>query len=100
MAAALAPLLVMFGVSEWAEDTEHDQKRVEGIQNNVGSPLKKFLGYLGFDKDAEIEAIRRRNRGEQEKPVTPPPQTIILQFDGRTVAEVVNDHNARQASRN
>lgn len=101
--AAAAPLAAMAFVSDWAGDTSHDQERVAGIQEGAVSPLKKFLGYLGFDKDADIEARRAKNRAGLDtteamraQPVPP----IVLQLDGRTVAEVVNYHNAREASRN
>lgn len=64
LAAAIAPLAVIWGVSEWAADTSHDQERVEGIRNNAEKPLKSFLGWFGFDKDAEIAERYRKNRAE------------------------------------
>lgn len=56
IAAAAAPLAVMWGVKEWAEDQSNDQGRVSGIQG--------FASMLPFNRDAEIEAIRQRNRAE------------------------------------
>lgn len=64
IAIAAAPLAVMWGVKEWAEDTEHDQERVSGIQNNMAAPAKSMLSMFGFDKDAEIERRRAANRAE------------------------------------
>lgn len=92
---AVAPLAAMYGVSEWAADTSHDQQRVGGLQG-VGGALSRFLSIFGFDKEKEIEERRRKNREELDTSN----QTINIQIDGRTVASVVNDYNARQAKRN
>lgn len=56
IAAAAAPLAVMWGVKNWAEDQSHDQGRVSAIQG--------FASMLPFNRDASIEAIRQRNRAE------------------------------------
>ena len=93
---AIAPLAAIYGASEWAGETSHDQERVGGIHGAFSDPLKRFLGMFGFDKDREIEERRRKNRDELDGGG----QTINIQIDGRTVASVVNDHNARQAKRN
>jgi TP901 family phage tail tape measure protein len=93
--AAVAPLGVMYGVSEWAGDTSHDQERVGGLQG-AGGALSRFLSAFGFNKDRDIEERRRKNREELDGSK----QTINIQIDGRTVASVVNDYNARQATRN
>lgn len=65
LGVAAAPLLAMWKVADWSGDTSHDKERVEGIQNNVAEPLKAGLKTVGIDKDAEIEAIREKNRREQ-----------------------------------
>jgi hypothetical protein len=97
-AAGLAtlPLATMYGVSEWAGDTSHDQSRVSGLQSAVGNPLARFMAMIGLDKNHDIEERRRKNREELDGGN----QTINIQIDGRTVASVVNDYNARQAKRN
>lgn len=64
LSMALAPLAAIWGVSQWAQDTSHDKQRVEGIRNNAEKPLKSFLGWFGFDKDAEIAERYRKNRAE------------------------------------
>lgn len=96
---AAAPLGVMWGVSEWAGDTSNDKGRVEAAQG-AGSTLSKMLGYLGFNKDGDIEARRSKNREgldtSGERPVVIENKIIL---DGRQVAESVNEHNARNASR-
>jgi TP901 family phage tail tape measure protein len=93
---AVAPLLAMAGVSEWAGDTSHDEERVGGLKSSLGDPLSKFMNMFGFDKNRDIEERRRKNREELDGGN----QTINIQIDGRTVASVVNDYNARQAKRN
>lgn len=95
---AAAPLGVMWGVSEWAGDTSNDQGRVSALQGG-GSTLSKWLGYLGFNKDADIEARRAKNREglDTSEPVRIENKIIL---DGRQVAESVNEYNARQAGRN
>jgi len=93
---AVAPLLAMAGVSEWAGDTSHDEERVGGLKSSLGDPLSKFMNMFGFDKNHDIEERWRKNREELDGGN----QTINIQIDGRTVASVVNDYNARQAKRN
>lgn len=64
VAAAVAPLAVMYGVSEWADSTAKPgeaEKVVDRIQN---SPLSKALQFLGVNKDAEIAGRLARNRAE------------------------------------
>ncbi|WP_293766413.1 phage tail tape measure protein [uncultured Aquitalea sp.] len=93
--AATAPLAVMYGVSEWAGDTSHDNERV-GVAQSITGALQRFLSVFGFDKEKEIEELRAKSReGLEDKP-----QTINIQIDGRTVATAVNDYNSRQAKRN
>lgn len=92
---AAAPLAAMYGVTEWAGDTTHDQARVGSLQGIQGA-LSRFLSVFGFDKEKEIEALRAKSReGLEDKP-----QTINVQIDGRTIATAVNDYNSRQAKRN
>lgn len=62
IAAAAAPLAVMWGVKKWAEDTSHDEERVGGIQKNMVAPAQSMLSWFGFDKDSEIERRRASNR--------------------------------------
>lgn len=68
---AMAPLVAMYGMSEWAEDTSKDKERIESRQA-VGGALETVLGWFGFDKSADIEARRSANRaelgGEDTKP--------------------------------
>lgn len=97
--SAVAPLAVMWGISEWAEDQSHDQERVES-RRGFGGSVSKWMSYLGYNKDADIETRREKNReGLDTSGELSRPQVIQLQVDGRTLAEVVNGVNARQASR-
>lgn len=63
IAAAAAPLAVMWGVKNWAEDQSNDQGRVSGIQG--------FASMLPFNRDSAIEAIRQRNRADLGGEPTP-----------------------------
>lgn len=58
-ATAALPLTAMWGVKEWAEDTSHDQERVGVLLH-----ISKAIGSIFGDKDAEIEARRRRNQAD------------------------------------
>lgn len=64
IAAAAAPLAIMWGVKKWSEDQSHDLERVGGIQKNMMRPAEGFLSMFGFDKNADIEERRRQNRAE------------------------------------
>lgn len=68
---ALAPLVAMYGMTKWAEDTSHDKERVDSRQA-AGDALNTVLGWFGYDKNGEIEARRAANRaelgGEEAKP--------------------------------
>ena len=60
---AIAPLALMYGVSEWAGDTSNDAGRV-GVLSGISDSIKKALGVFGFNKDADIAARLERNREE------------------------------------
>ena len=63
LAAALAPLAAMWGVTKWAEDTSHDKERVQGLQDNfVTRPVNGLLSWFGIDKEAEYARRRAQNR--------------------------------------
>lgn len=98
-AASLAalPLGAMWGVSEWAGDTSHDQERVGGIQSAT-SPLKRFLSYLGLDRDGDIEARRAANR----EGLNTEPQKVEVTVDVKNgnIVAAVNEANSRLAARN
>lgn len=62
--AATAPLAVMYAATEAAGDTSKDNERAATLKDasdGLGSFLKNWFG---FDKESEIEAIRRKNREE------------------------------------
>lgn len=61
VAAAAAPLVALWAAKEWAEDTSQDQERVES-RRGIGDALNGMLGFLGFDKNAEIEQRLAANR--------------------------------------
>lgn len=46
-------------------DSERDKKSIDGLQKNIADPAKEALKKVGIDKDAEIAAIREKNRREQ-----------------------------------
>lgn len=58
LAAAMAPLLAMLKVTEWAADTTHDKERAEGIKEGAAAAAKEALKAVGVDKDAEIAKAR------------------------------------------
>ena len=58
-----APLLAMYGVSNWAGDTSNDAGRIQTL-GGISDGLKRVLGVFGFDKDASIAARREANRAE------------------------------------
>lgn len=60
---AAGPLAVMYGVTNWAEDTSNDIGRIDTI-GSVSEAIKKALEGLGFNKDAEIAARLEKNRAE------------------------------------
>lgn len=72
LAAALAPLAAMWGVTKWAEDTSHDKERVQGIQENIAKPATSMLSWFGIDKEAEYAARREKNREGLTGPVPTP----------------------------
>ncbi|MBA8735345.1 phage tail tape measure protein [Chromobacterium violaceum] len=70
IAAALAPFVAMAAVTEWAGNTDHDKERTDtlrGLSDDLAGMLKRWFG---FDKEAEIEARRKKNReGLDDSPV-------------------------------
>lgn len=60
---ATLPLALMYGVTNWAEDTSNDAGRVNAI-GGVSDTLKRVLGVFGFNKDADIAARLEKNRAE------------------------------------
>lgn len=65
LSLAMAPLIALWKAKNWAEDQKHDTERVEDIQKKAAEPAKEVLKKVGIDKDKEIEAIREKNRAEQ-----------------------------------
>jgi len=61
--AAAGPLAAIYGVSEWAGDTSHDQQRTSSLLS-VSSGLSRMLSVFGLDKESSIEARRRANRAD------------------------------------
>jgi len=59
---AAAPLLAMWGVSEWAGDTSRDKERVTGIKENASAPLEKLLSFLGLNFQDRFDAQLKKNR--------------------------------------
>lgn len=97
-AAGLAGLpLAIMGGAAWAADwTEKpgNAEKVVGFGRGLLSPVGEFMSYLGFDKGGDIEARRSKNReGLDTSSSTPANQSITINIDGRTVAEIVNSHN-------
>lgn len=58
-----APLALMAGAVQMAGDTSKDNARA-GALLGVSDAIKRALGVVGFNKDAEIAAIRARNRAD------------------------------------
>jgi putative chitinase len=58
LAAAMAPLLAMLKVTQWAADTTHDEERVEGIKEDAVKPAKEALQAVGIDSDKRVEERR------------------------------------------
>ena len=102
---AALPALAMWGVTEWAGDpndtmgsSKRDKSNVETIQG-WGSSLSKMLGYLGFNKEAEFEAIRKKNQGEVEEPTQPQVVRVEVDVKNGNIVASVNEANARNAQR-
>ena len=97
-AAGLAtlPLGAMWGVSEWADSTAQPGEAEKVVSRMQGSPLSKMLGYLGLNRDADIEARRSANREGLDS--TREVKVTVDVQNGNIVASV-NEANARDASR-
>ena len=71
LAAAMAPLLAMLKVTEWAADTSQDKERVDALNEGAAKPAKEALQTVGIDKDAEIakarEATLEKRDGDYSK---------------------------------
>lgn len=68
--AAALPLAVMYGVTEWAGNTENDQARIDAIRGNAEGPLNKLLGFIGLNFGDRAAARQAANRaGLTEEPV-------------------------------
>lgn len=86
IAAAAAPLAVMYGVTEWAGDPNDmdtnlkSASRADWMGENMAAPTNDFLSMFGFDKNADIEARRAQNRAELtgETPLVAAPQAPSL----------------------
>lgn len=87
---AVAPLVAMSVVSDWAGDTSNDKGRTQGLMG-LSDMLKSFFGDPTAASRARYEAQRAEQGGS--------PQVIQIQLDGRVVAEAVNGYNARDAQR-
>lgn len=95
---AAAPLGAMWGVSEWADSTAQPgvaEKSVSRIQN---SPLSKFMGYLGLDRSADIEARRAQNR-EGLDTSGPQKVEVVVDVKNGNIVAAVNEANSRTAGR-
>ncbi len=94
--AAAAPLAVMYGVSEWADNTAQPgeaEKVVDRIQN---SPLSKALQFLGLNKDAEIADRLARNRAELDgNNELKASININVNQEGRVTSVVTQSDNSR-----
>lgn len=62
-ALAVAPVAVMYGVTNWIDDTSNDVGRVDAI-GGISGAIKQALGMFGFNKDADIAARLEMNRAE------------------------------------
>lgn len=92
---AVAPLLAMYGLSEWAGDTSNDQGRVGAI-NAMSGPLKSLLGLFGFNKDAEHADRLARNRAELNGDNEVRGQiTVKVDQDGRVTSVTASSSNPR-----
>lgn len=89
---ALAPLAAMSWVTDWAGDTSNDKGRTQGLLS-LSDMLKQLVGDPTARSRARYEAQRAELQGNS-------PQVIQIQLDGRTIAEVVNGYNSREAARN
>lgn len=58
LAAAIAPLLALLGISNAAGDTSKDQARIDALKDGVAEPLKESLKEMGLDSDGRIAKNR------------------------------------------
>lgn len=64
LAAAVAPLAVMYAATEMAGDTSKDNTRADALKSGSEGLSDTLKRWFGFDKNGEIEARRRKNREE------------------------------------
>lgn len=86
------------GAAGYGVGTAINKTMIEGTElgDSIGRGVAKALAFFG-NEDAKraVEAEAR-----YQEMLAAQSQTINLQIDGRTIASVVNDRNAREASRN
>ena len=58
LVAAMAPLLAMLKVTQWAADTTHDEERVDALNEGAAKPAKEALQTVGIDSDKRVEERR------------------------------------------
>lgn len=106
---AVAPLLAMLAVKEWAEDQSHDKERVEtlkGWSDTAKGWLPEWMGDPSKKSMARYMAARGEldgTGGDYVKGTAPrQPQAInntIVMPDGRVLANVVTEIQAKEAER-
>lgn len=105
LVAAMAPLLAMAAVTKWADDTSHDQERVETLQawsNKLKSWMPDWMGDPRKKDRERYEAMRRELDGTATDYVRPAAvagggryiNNTIVMPDGKVLARVVSKEQA------
>lgn len=96
-AAALGPLALMYGATEWAGDTSQDKARSSSLLN-VSSGLGGLLSLIGLNKEAGFDAARAKSREGLDTSNEIKVKVDVQVIDGNIVASV-NEKNGREALR-
>ena len=96
---AAAPLGLMWGVSEWADSTAQPGEAEKVVSRMQSSPLSKMLGYLGLNRDGDIEARRAKNREGLDTTGQPQKVEVVVKVENGNIVAAVNEVNARNSVR-
>ena len=91
---AAAPLLAMFGVSEWAGNTSHDQSRASAL-TGMSELINEVLKKLSLDRDKSIDVRKAEIRAELNVSVSDERVSVTrTKLTGDGVTATMNTGNA------
>ena len=97
LALAAAPLLAMYGVTNWAEDQSHDEERVSGL-TAISDALKSILPEWAGDPSKAAREKREAQLGELNG--GPESEYAAIAAKSSDVAAQVADNQAKQMDQN